>query len=408
MRPMPGDRPRASKVGWIAAVGLTLAAALGCGVTPDATIAEEFHERLRARPRGFVARPCPERAAKVERLAEMVYMGQDLRARIREYDTLPPPNLHDRMMQHPMLGEGDDYRCLLQDFHGVVPNAEPDFLDAQPLVGNLYVLVARVLASRGQVEEGWAHVLDALALHANWGGFGFEQQLSLTDVLRTTSALLDRHPPSPATLDRLIAGVEATRSEVGTICGAMRHDLLTLAMTGFRVHFGQREREAVAKRFGLDHAMRTWRSPWPGKLGRAEWGAWRDAYDAMVEGCTRRPLGLTIQAAAEPVVRLDGLHPPTGVRLRIVADRLNRVAVLVDAQITLLATLRALRLRAEHGRDPTTAELALDFGRRPLNPWDGRYYTFTVEGGALSVVRGPYRHDVPLPPPGRGAVESAP
>lgn len=379
-------------------VACSLAMGLGCGLTPDSTIADEFHERLQAPARGFVARPCPDRAAKVGVLDELVYVGQDLRARIRKFDDLPPPQLHDRMMQHPLRGQAAGYRCLVQDFRGIAPGQEPDFLDALPLVANLYVLKARVLLSRGQAEDGWAHVLDALELYAEWGGFGFQEYLSLVDVLRTTSSLLELHPPDAATIDRLVRAVDATRIDVTTICGGTRHDLLTLAMTGFRMHFELREREAVAKRFGLDHAMRTWRSPWPGKLGQAEWGAWRDAYDVLVDGCTRRPLGHSVQSAAKSVAQLDGLHPPTGVRLRVVADRLNRVAALMDAQITLLATLRALQLRASLGRDPTTAELALSFSQRPSNPWDGRHYMFTMTSGVLTVVRGPYEHEVVLPP----------
>jgi hypothetical protein len=60
--------------------------------------------------------------------------------------------------------------------------------------------------------------------------------------------------------------------------------------------------------------------------------------------------------------------------------------------------VRALALRSELGRDPSTAELALSFGRRPRNPWDGRHYTFAIGGGVLTVTRGPYHHQVKLPP----------
>lgn len=377
-----------------ACVAMTMA---GCGVTPDATIADEFHERLQAPPRGFRARQCPGLRAKVEELRDLVWLAHDLRARIRDFDTMPPPQLHDRMMQHPLRGRAADYRCIVQDFGRREPSEQADFLDALPLVANLYVLKARVLLARGELQAGWAHMVDALALYAEPTGFGLEQYLSLLEVLRAIPPLLQHHRPDLATVAQLVDALEATRITTATICGGVRHDLLTLAVTGFRVHFGRREKEAMAQRFGLDHAMRTWRSPWPGKLGRAEWSAWRDTYDGLVDGCAQRPLGLGLQGVAQPMLRLDSWHPPTAVRLRMIVDRFNRMALLVDTQITQLATVRALQLRGSLGREPTTAELALSFGRRPTNPWDRRHYTFVVSGGVLSVVRGPYRHEVALP-----------
>lgn len=381
---------------WRAAVlGLALA---GCGVRPDPEIADEFLERLEAEPAGWAPVPCRERATKVEARSGMVWLAQDLRARIREFDTMPPTQLHDRMMAYPLLGHADDYRCIVQDFVRSDPATEPDFVEVLGLVANLYVLKARVLLEQGAAADGWAHVVDGLALYRKPVAHGFAEYLTLLEVLRAIPPLLEQHPPSAATLAQLVAAVDATRVSQPVICAAVRHDLLMLAVTGFRVHFELPEREAVAERFGLGNAMRAWRSPWPGKLGRAEWAAMRGSYDALVEGCAERPLGKSLQQAAEPMLKLDWLHPPTGVRLRMVADRLNKVGLLIDVQTSLLATLRALSLRATLGRDPTTAELAVSFGRRPRNPWDARHYTFEMDGGVLTVTRGPYRHRVTLPP----------
>lgn len=380
--------------------GLAIAALLlaGCGVRPDPQIADEFHERLQEPPTGWAAVPCKDRARKVEARSDMVWLAQDLRARIREFDTMPPTQLHERMMAYPLLGHADDYRCIIQDFVRIDPSSEPDFVEVLGLVGNLYVLKARVLLERGELVEGWAHVVDALALHRKPVAHGFAEYLTLLDVLRAISPLLEQHPPDAATRARLQEAVDATRMSQAVICAAVRHDLLGFAISDFRVHFELREREAVARRFGLGLAMRAWRSPWPGKLGRAEWMAVREAYDGLVEGCTERPLGKSLQRAAQPMLFLDAQHPPSGVRLRMIADRLNKVGLLIDVQTSLAATLRALSLRETLGRDPTTAELALSFGRRPKNPWDGRHYTFAMTDGALSVSRGPYQHRVVLPP----------
>lgn len=380
----------------LAVVALEVAA---CGMQPDPQIAEEFHVRLAAPPAGFAPVPCRGRASTLAARSDMVWLAQDLRARVREFDDMPPTQLYDRMMAYPLLGHAKDYRCIVQDFVRSDPATEPDFLEVLGLVANLYVLKARVLLERGELEPGWAHVVDGLGLYRKPVANGLAEHLTLLEVLRAVPPLLERHPPSAATLEQLVAAVEATRPSHALICAAVRHDLLVLAVSGFRVHFGQREREAMAERFGVGNAMRAWRSPWPGKLGRAEWMPLREAYDAMVEGCDERPLGKGLQRAAEPLLRLDAQHPPTGVRLRMVAQRLNEAGLLVDVQTSLVATLRALLLRESLGRNPTTAELALSFGRRPKNPWDGRYYTLAMDGDALTVTRGPYTHRVVLPKP---------
>lgn len=384
----------------VAALALVLA---GCGVRPDPGIADEFYERLQAAPVGWAAVPCPDRAAKVSARSDMVWLAQDLRARVREFETPPPTQLRERIMAYPLLGHADDFRCIVQDFVRIDPLEEPDFLDVLGLAGNLYVLEATVLFERGEPEQGWAHVIDALTLYRKPVAFGFAEYLTLVDVLRVISPWLEQHPPDPATLTRLAEALDATIMPQRVICAGVRHDLLMLEVTGFRVHFGLRERKAVADRFGLGNAMRAWRSPWPGKLGRAEWQAVRAAHDAMVDDCAGRPLGKSLQRAAEPMFMLDGLHPPTGVRMRVIADRLNQVGRLVDVQIGVLATVRALELRAALGREPSTAELALSFGRRPRNPWDGRFYTFGVSDGVLVVTRGPYRDELALPPRASGS-----
>jgi len=379
----------------LVAATLLLAA---CGVRPDPGIADDFHERLEASPTAWAAVPCRDRANKLAARSDMVWLAQDLRARIREFDSMPPTQLHDRMMAYPLLGHAADYRCIVQDFVRIDPASEPDFVEVLGLVANLYVLKARVLLERGELVDGWAHVVDALALYRKPVGHGFHEYLTLLEVLRAIHPLLEQHPADAAILERLTKAVDATRMSQPVICAAVRHDLLMLAISGFRVHFGQREREAAAERFGLGNAMRAWQSPWPGKLGRAEWQPLREAYDAMVEGCAERPLGKSLQRAAQPMLRLDAQHPPTGVLLRMVAERLNRVGLLIDVQTSLSATLRALSLRTTLGRDPNTAELALSFGHRPKNPWDGRPYTFAMGDGALMVTRGPYQHRVVLPP----------
>ena len=133
-------------------------------------------------------------------------------------------------MAYPLLGHAADYRCIVQDFVRADPATEPDFVEVLGLVANLYVLKARVLLEQGDHAGGWAHVVDALALHRKPVAHGFAEHLTLLEVLRAITPLLDRYPPDDATLQQLVGAVEATRMSQTVICAAVRHDLLMLAV----------------------------------------------------------------------------------------------------------------------------------------------------------------------------------
>lgn len=388
---------------WLHAARIALASlglATACGVTPDPTIADEFFERLEAPPVGWVSVPCSDRAAKVESAWVVIHFAHDLRAQLRDFDTPLPPRLRERLLRTDLLGRVDDVRCVMHDFGHLDLRTDPDIHEVIGYVSNLYVLGAWALFERGETETAWDHVLAALRVYGDTVGPGVAQQPSLQPVLEAMHGMLRDHPPPPATVSALIEATEATLVPTPVRCAALRHELLEIAIEAVRVHFGPREMQAVARRYGLDHAMRAWRNHRAGKQGRAVWNALRDAYDAQVPQCTRRPLGHTVQAAARAQARLDLLHPPTSVRARVATDRLTRAAALVDAQVTMLATLHALDLRREHGRDPTTAELALSFGLRPRNPWDGRHYGIAIDRGTITISRGSYVRTIELPTAG--------
>jgi len=378
--------------------GFVVALVTACGVTPEPEIADQFHQRLSAPPEGWAPTHCPDRDAKVEDLREVIGLAHDLRARIREFDSPLPPRLDAALMQTPLLGRGDAYRCVIRDFQRIDLRTEPNYAEVVGFTASLFMVKAATLMARGEADEGWAHVLEALTLYAIPGGPSVAEQGGVLDVLTSLQILLETHPPNAATVTRLIDAVDATLVPSVIACAGVRHELLAIAVAAFRVHFDRREKEAMASRFGLDFAMRSWRDHRAGQLERTTWNAFRDVYDAVVDGCTRRPYGQGLKRAATAQARLDLLHPPTGVQVRVATDRLNRAGTLVDAQTAMLATLRALQLRSSLGREPTTTELALSFGRRPHNPWDGRPYTFTMNADALVVQRGPYREELALPP----------
>ncbi|MEX1363739.1 MAG: hypothetical protein AB1Z98_11465 [Nannocystaceae bacterium] len=384
-------RRRRGPAALLAAIGLA------CGVPVQPQIADEFYERLHAPPVGWTPVPCPDREAKVPVAWQVVHFAHDLRAQLREFDTPLPPRLQMRLEQTDLLGTAAVVRCVMHDFARIDLDTDPDAQDVVGNISNLYVLAARTRFDDGDAPGGWAHMLEALTLYGEPVGPSVAKQLTLRPVLDAMHDMLKEHPVPPQTTEQLVAAVDATRVPPAVQCAALRHELLAIAVGALRGHFDQREREAMARRFGLDFAMRAWRQHPAGQQDRAVWDAIRDAYDAQVPECGRRPYGLTVQAAATAQSRIDLQHPPTGVLVRLASDRLNRAAGLVDAQVTMLALLRAMALRQSSGRMPTTAQLALDFGRRPRNPWDGRYFTVTVLGETITIERGSYRRDLRLP-----------
>ncbi|MCB9716687.1 MAG: hypothetical protein H6712_22710 [Myxococcales bacterium] len=375
----------------IAALGLA------CGVTPDPRIADEFFARLETPPVGWAPVPCSDREQRIESTRRMVHFAQDLRGYLREFDTPLPEQLQERLDRSDLLGPVDDLRCVMNDFQRLDRRIDPDALDVLGHLSNLYVLKARTLFARGEDRAAWDHVLGALRLYGHPVAPTMTKQLTLLPVLEALHGMLREHPVPPPTLRALVEAVDATLVPTPVRCAALRHELLEIAVGAFRVHFGQREREAVARRFGLHEAMRAWQQHRAGKHGHPLWDAWRDAYDAQVPRCEQQPFAHTVQAAAPAQSLLDLLHPPTGVDVRVASDRLNRAGPLVDAQVTMLAVLRVMALRDALGRDPTTTELALDFGRRPRNPWDGRYFTIGIAEGSITVTRGTYVRTLTIP-----------
>ncbi|MCH9681212.1 MAG: hypothetical protein K0V04_07260 [Deltaproteobacteria bacterium] len=373
------------------------AAVLGCGVTPDPEIADQFMERMKGAGKGWKPVKCPGRAAKIEALRDMVPLVHGLMARVRTFDAPLPPRLHEDVMGTSLLGRADDYRCVFQDFLRVDLDTEPNYQAAVAPAANLFMYKARYLLEDGEHEAGWAHVRDALALYRDPIGPGMGEHASLGNVLAAMRSMLELHPPRASMLAGLIEAVDATRVSAHVACAGLRHELLAQAVTGFRVHFDKREKTAMARRFGLDYAMLLWRSPLPGKLDRAVWNAFRDTYDHLISKCAAQPYGISARQAAHDLKLLQVLHPPTGVTMQVASDRLKRLGGLLDGQITMLATLHALDLRATLGRPPTTAELALSFGRRPRNPWDRESYTFAMAPGVVLIGRGSHRHQVILP-----------
>ena len=308
-----------------------LAASPACGVTPDPAIADEFFERLDAPPTGFTAVPCPGREAKVESAWVVVHFAHDLRAQLRDFDTPLPPRLQERLLRTDLVDRADDVRCVMHDFGRLDPSTDPDAQDVIGYASNLYVLKAWTLFERGEDQAAWDHVHAALRLYGDPVGPGVAQHPTLQPVLEAMHGMLRDHPPSPATVDALVEAVDATLVPTPVRCAALRHELLAIAVSAVRVHFGRREMQAMARRYGLHFAMRAWRQHRAGQQGRPLWDAMRDAYDAQVPECTRRPFGVTIKAAATAQARLDLLHPPTGVLARVASDRLTRAGPLIDA-----------------------------------------------------------------------------
>lgn len=368
----------------------------GCGDVPNATIADEFHERLVAPADGWKSVPCPERAAKVERLRPVIALAHELRALLRDYDETPPPRLQKSILAADLRGRGEDYRCVIQDFAAAELSGEPDYQDVVGYAANVFMIKADLLLQSGHSAEGWAHVQEALAIHKDPQGAGVWQQARVVALLEMLERLLATYPAPAAVVEELIVAVDATRVPTEVACAAFRHEMLLLAVDWFRHHFDTRERTAMAQRFGLAAAMHRWQSHRSGKIGLGVWSTFREVYDLEVSQCTQQPFGRTIAAGTATAGHLLVIHPPVGASVRFAAERLVLTASILDTQNDLLAILRARTFFDAHGRFPQTRELAPMFGRRPRNAWDGRAYTFAMSDTTLTVQRGPHERTIEL------------
>ena len=369
-------------------------------MTPNEQIADEFHARLQEPSPGWKSIPCPDRAAKIEALHELYALAIDLRAHAREFDTPLPPAMEEELADTPLLGLGSDFRCVVQDLHSIDLAKEPNLAELTIYVANLLVLKARARLERGDRDDGWAHVLEALALYAEPLGADVPHHFGVPLVLGAIETLVLEHPPPPALLPPLVDATRATVVPTAVRCAALRHELLEASLGSFRGHFDRREKTATARRYGLDRAMRTWRQHAAGQQGWGVWEAFRDTYDAVIEPCGTGPLSSTMLLGGAPLKRLDLLHPDSGMRVRVVTHRINTASAVIDARYSLLGLLRAMALRESLGREATTAELAVSFGRRPRSAWDGLPFTFTLDQGVLTVTRGSFRRQLRLPPRG--------
>lgn len=374
---------------------LALVPCWACGDVANPTIAAEFSERLAAPDPGWTTPRCRDRAARAERSAELLALAYELRALLREYETPLPPRLVRRVLAADLRGRGDDYRCVATDFARRAED-EPDRAELLGHAANVLLAKAELLLSRGQPEPGWAHVLEALALYRDPPANNTLHHPSLAPGLNMIERLLVEYPPPSSMVPRLIEAVDATRVATRTACSGFRHEMLLLSVDWFRHHFDAPQKQAVAKRFGLQPAMDRWKVHRSGRLGYGIWAAFAEVYDLQVESCHRQPFGRTIAAAAEAQRHLLVIHTPVGSTTAWASDRLVQLGSLLDDQYDVLAMLHTRALFDEHGRPPTTAELALSFGRRPRNPWDGRHYTFAIEADTLRVIRGAHQSSVEL------------
>jgi hypothetical protein len=239
----------------------------------------------------------------------------------------------------------------VQDFHSVDLRTDPNYLAGLHNFANLYLLEARERMEAGEVEEGWALVLEALELFRAPLAHQLGEHFELFEALGLLAALAGAHPPGPELADRVAVAVEATVMPRKTLCTAVQHDLLTHAIPAARGHFGPRERAAVVRHWGPSYARLLLESGKPGLRDRASLDAWARVYDAIVPVCSKQPLTRIARQAGPAVDALRRVDPPLASGAEAVLERLRRFDVLADLQRATAARLR--------GREPWPAPRVL-------------------------------------------------
>jgi len=389
----------------VALIATALVAIAACGVAADPVIAGELRKRVARPAPGWASPPCEDRAAKVERLRPIVPLVHDLTGRVRTFATPMPPELVERIAEHDLVAAVPEYRCVVQDWASFDSHTDPNYLAGLRSFANLLVLEGQRRLEHGDVERGWAHVLGAVELYRAPVGPQLGEHLELTAVLAGVRAVLDDHVPPQHVVDALVESVDAAAMPRATACTSLRHELYVLAVVSWRAHLGKAEREAFVARFGIDLARQLWTGTpgggnlKPGTHDRAAFDGWIAVHDALAKTCEKQPLAKVVRALGAPVETLSRRDPPVGTAASAVVEHVKQYNAVLDAQLAMSATLRAMQHIAREGRDPTPQELAAAVRLPPASAWDGSMPVYAIADGTLTVIRGGTRFDVPLPRP---------
>jgi hypothetical protein len=196
------------------------------------------------------------------------------------------------LMATEIRGLAVDYRCFLAQ--------DDDRVLLMLAIADLFLRKGEALLAAGQIDAGYQYVVQGLSVYAQPRTYAFIHYLGAGYTLRRIQALLDRHPPPPAILERLEETAADSLLSRAQLCAGIKVEFLTQAYVPFQDRLAPL-RGRVAERWGertVNAFAEIAGRPTPGDV--ALWRTINDLYAPLIAGCldAREPPLAPLEAAA--------------------------------------------------------------------------------------------------------------
>ena len=356
---------------------------------------------------------CPDEDAKLARLRPLLDLaarsyqdkvrprplapGEDVAATVKKgFDAPLPADLSADLLATEIRGLAVDYRCFLAQ--------DDDRVLLMMAIADLFLRKGEALLAAGQIDAGYQYVVQGLSVYAQPRTYAFIHYLGAGYTLRRIQALLDRHPPPPAIIDRLEETAAASLLSRAQLCAGIKLEFLAQAYVPFQDRLAPL-RGRVAERWGertVNAFAEIADRPRTGDV--ALWRTIDDLYAPLIAGCldAREPPLAPLEQAARAKLAVV----PDSATLKLMAattlNRLSEFGELQDQFLVFMVDVGRRRLRAAGlPLDAATVKsrLLVPAMRVPLtSAWDGSTATIIDDPatpGGIIVTRGRLRQALP-------------